>query len=104
MRRPRVIADWAWHRTHGAVTKSRRHQRKNVPLSETTVGGYRIEAWHLMVPGPVVAYRMQYRRLGRTDMTVSAMSFGAWAIGGSWGSVDDAQSMRALHAAIDAGV
>jgi len=47
---------------------------------------------------------MQYRRLGRTDMTVSAVSFGAWAIGGSWGSVDDGQSMRALHAAIDAGV
>jgi aryl-alcohol dehydrogenase-like predicted oxidoreductase len=32
------------------------------------------------------------------------VSFGAWAIGGSWGNVDDAESMRALHAAIDAGV
>jgi aryl-alcohol dehydrogenase-like predicted oxidoreductase len=47
---------------------------------------------------------MDYRPLGRTDMAVSAISFGAWAIGGSWGSVDDEQSMRALHAAIDAGV
>ncbi len=47
---------------------------------------------------------MQYRRLGRTDMTVSAISFGAWGIGGTWGPVDDAESMRALHAAIDAGV
>ena len=37
-------------------------------------------------------------------MTVSASSFGAWAIGGSWGAVDDSESMRALHAAIDAGV
>src|SRR5262245_56667670 len=37
-------------------------------------------------------------------MTVSASSFGAWAIGGSWGAVDDDESMRALHAAIDAGV
>lgn len=37
-------------------------------------------------------------------MTVSAISFGAWAIGGFWGPVDDEQSMRALHAAIDAGV
>ena len=36
-------------------------------------------------------------------MTVSAISFGAWAIGGSWGTVDDEQSMRALHAAVDAG-
>jgi aryl-alcohol dehydrogenase-like predicted oxidoreductase len=37
-------------------------------------------------------------------MHVSAISFGAWAIGGFWGEVDDEQSMRALHAAIDAGV
>jgi aryl-alcohol dehydrogenase-like predicted oxidoreductase len=47
---------------------------------------------------------MDYRRLGRTDMHVSAISFGAWAIGGFWGEVDDEQSMRALHAAIDEGV
>jgi aryl-alcohol dehydrogenase-like predicted oxidoreductase len=36
-------------------------------------------------------------------MRVSAISFGAWAIGGSWGEVDDETSMRALHAAVDAG-
>jgi len=36
-------------------------------------------------------------------MRVSAVSFGAWAIGGTWGPVDDEESMRALHAAIDAG-
>jgi aryl-alcohol dehydrogenase-like predicted oxidoreductase len=47
---------------------------------------------------------MEYRRLGRTDMNVSAISFGAWAIGGFWGEVDDEVSMRALHAAIDGGV
>jgi aryl-alcohol dehydrogenase-like predicted oxidoreductase len=47
---------------------------------------------------------MQYRRLGRTGFDVSAVSFGAWAIGGSWGTVDDAVSLRALHAAMDAGV
>jgi aryl-alcohol dehydrogenase-like predicted oxidoreductase len=47
---------------------------------------------------------MRYRRLGRTGWDVSAISFGAWAIGGSWGTVDDEQSMRALHAAIDSGV
>jgi len=47
---------------------------------------------------------MEYRRLGRTDMTVSAISFGGWAIGGSWGAVDDEQSMRALHAAVDTGM
>ena len=37
-------------------------------------------------------------------MEVSAISFGAWAIGGFWGEVDDEVSMRALHAAIDGGV
>jgi aryl-alcohol dehydrogenase-like predicted oxidoreductase len=46
---------------------------------------------------------MQYRQLGRTDMKVSAISFGAWAIGGTWGPVDDEQSMRALHTAVDCG-
>jgi aryl-alcohol dehydrogenase-like predicted oxidoreductase len=47
---------------------------------------------------------MEYRQLGRTDMSVSAIGFGAWAIGGSWGKVDDGASMAALHAAVDAGV
>jgi aryl-alcohol dehydrogenase-like predicted oxidoreductase len=47
---------------------------------------------------------VEYRQLGRTDMKVSAISFGAWAIGGAWGPTDDAESMRALHAAVDAGV
>jgi aryl-alcohol dehydrogenase-like predicted oxidoreductase len=47
---------------------------------------------------------MEYRKLGRTDMTVSAISFGAWAIGGAWGTVDDADSLGALHAAVDAGM
>ena len=37
-------------------------------------------------------------------MKVSAVGFGAWAIGGFWGAVDDDESMRALHAAIDSGV
>jgi aryl-alcohol dehydrogenase-like predicted oxidoreductase len=47
---------------------------------------------------------MQYRELGRTGWKVSTVSFGAWAIGGSWGEVDDRQSLAALNAAIDAGV
>jgi len=47
---------------------------------------------------------MEYRQLGRTDMKVSAISFGAWAIGGTWGPVQDEESMKALHAAVDAGV
>jgi aryl-alcohol dehydrogenase-like predicted oxidoreductase len=47
---------------------------------------------------------MNYRELGRTGWKVSEISFGAWAIGGAWGSVDDAESMAALRAAVDCGV
>ncbi len=47
---------------------------------------------------------MQYRELGRTGWKVSEISFGAWAIGGSWGPVDDQDSIAALHRAIDLGV
>ena len=47
---------------------------------------------------------MHYRQLGRTDMRVSAISFGAWAIGGSWGAADDAESMQALNRAVELGV
>jgi aryl-alcohol dehydrogenase-like predicted oxidoreductase len=48
---------------------------------------------------------MEFRELGRTGWRVSAISFGAWAIGGdAWGTTDDQESMRALHAAIDGGI
>jgi aryl-alcohol dehydrogenase-like predicted oxidoreductase len=47
---------------------------------------------------------MNYRTLGRTGWKVSEISFGTWAIGGSWGAVDDAESLAALHQAIDSGV
>jgi aryl-alcohol dehydrogenase-like predicted oxidoreductase len=47
---------------------------------------------------------MEQRRLGKTGRSVSAIGFGAWAIGGSWGAVDDDVSLAALHAAADAGV
>jgi len=47
---------------------------------------------------------VKYRQLGRTPWKVSEISFGAWAIGGAWGTVDDSQSLDALRAAIDCGV
>lgn len=47
---------------------------------------------------------MQYRALGRTGWNVSTVSFGAWAIGGTWGQVEDKDSLAALHRAVDLGV
>src|SRR5271170_2767615 len=47
---------------------------------------------------------MNYRELGRTGWKISEISFGAWAIGGAWGGVDDKESLAALHAALDGGV
>lgn len=47
---------------------------------------------------------MQYRELGRTGWKVSTSSFGAWAIGGAWGTVQDEESIAALHKAVDLGV
>lgn len=47
---------------------------------------------------------MQYRKLGRTGWKVSAVSFGAWAIGGAWGAVDDDESLAALRRAVEMGV
>jgi aryl-alcohol dehydrogenase-like predicted oxidoreductase len=47
---------------------------------------------------------VHYRALGRTGWKVSEVSFGAWAIGGAWGTVSDSESKAALHKAIDCGV
>ena len=46
---------------------------------------------------------MNHRKFGRLGRTVSDIGFGAWAIGGSWGHVSDADAQAALHAALDAG-
>jgi aryl-alcohol dehydrogenase-like predicted oxidoreductase len=47
---------------------------------------------------------MKRRTLPRSGETVSEIGFGAWPIGGDWGDVDDETAMRALRAAVDAGV
>jgi aryl-alcohol dehydrogenase-like predicted oxidoreductase len=44
------------------------------------------------------------RRFGRTNWNLSEIGFGAWAIGGSWGNVDEADARASLHAALDAGM
>jgi aryl-alcohol dehydrogenase-like predicted oxidoreductase len=47
---------------------------------------------------------MNYRPLGKTGLNVSEISFGTWAIGGSWGQTDEKESLRALDKAMDEGV
>ncbi len=47
---------------------------------------------------------MQYRDFGRTGWKVSEISFGAWAIGGAWGKVEDSDALAALHKALDLGI
>ena len=56
---------------------------------------------------------MLRRRLGRSGIEISAMGLGCWAIGGpwtfdgeqmGWGQIDDAESIRAIHCALDMGI
>src|SRR5215467_5621113 len=52
---------------------------------------------------------MQTRQLGNSDLRITPIGIGAWAMGGgdwafSWGHQDDKQSTAAIHAALDAGV
>ena len=47
---------------------------------------------------------MNYRTLGRTGWNISTVSFGAWAIGGSWGAVDEGEAMATLNRALDLGI
>lgn len=47
---------------------------------------------------------MNYRQIGSTDLKVSELSFGTWAIGGSWGTTNDQESLKALDYAMGEGV
>jgi aryl-alcohol dehydrogenase-like predicted oxidoreductase len=47
---------------------------------------------------------MKYRPFGKSGLNVSEIGFGAWALGGQWGSQDDSDSIAALNTAIDLGV
>lgn len=47
---------------------------------------------------------MQYRKLGNTDLTVSALGFGGSPLGGGFRPVDEAEAIRTVHTALDLGL
>jgi aryl-alcohol dehydrogenase-like predicted oxidoreductase len=60
-------------------------------------------------PAASKATPLPTRRLGRTDMEITRVGFGAWAIGGpdwavGWGAQDDRDSIAAIRHAIDRGI
>jgi aryl-alcohol dehydrogenase-like predicted oxidoreductase len=49
--------------------------------------------------------QMEYQTIARTQMNVSRIAQGTWAIGGSmWGGTDERESIRTIHAALDIGI
>jgi len=52
---------------------------------------------------------MHTRQLGTSDLFITPVGFGAWAIGGGnwefgWGAQDDNDSIATIHEALDAGI
>ncbi len=52
---------------------------------------------------------MQTRQLGRTDLNITPIGLGAWAMGGgnwasAWGPQDDGESIATIHRAVDLGI
>jgi aryl-alcohol dehydrogenase-like predicted oxidoreductase len=58
-------------------------------------------------PSPATSF--QTRQLGNSDLHLTLLGYGAWAIGGgnwefAWGAQDDDESVRTIERALDAGI
>ena len=47
---------------------------------------------------------MEYRPFGRTGMEISAIGFGCWELGGSYGHIEEGEVIGAIHRAMDLGI
>src|SRR5207249_9908593 len=47
---------------------------------------------------------MEFRQFGRTGLNVSALGFGCWEIGGTYGRIDEGEFRRAVAQAVDTGI
>jgi myo-inositol catabolism protein IolS len=48
--------------------------------------------------------KMEYRQFGQTGIQISAMGFGCWEIGGGYGSIEEAEFIKAINRALDVGI
>src|SRR5579864_945182 len=47
---------------------------------------------------------MEYRPFGQTGIAISAVGFGCWEIGGGYGSIEEAEFVKAINRALDVGL
>src|SRR5476649_984226 len=87
-------------RTLGALSISGLYQRiMETRAASGHLSSMRIRSFH----------HMNSRRLGKSDMFITPVGFGSWAIGGAgwqfgWGKQDDEASVAAIHRALELGV
>ncbi len=64
-----------------------------------------VPLWFIRIDSRSREDSMEYRRLGDSDLEVSAIGFGAWAIGGwMWGGTDEQAAVDAIRHAVDLGM
>ena len=108
-----------WIHALFAASHGKRPKRKNQPIGGSSIVGARTgcrEVVHNLAPRGIYSGDMaitvpssKLRILGNSDLALTPVGFGAWAIGGgdwqySWGPQDDKDSIAAIHKALDMGI